>query len=390
MRQIPAGNPLFLPVFGNILAHFERLFKLFQGRRNILLKFIHCADLHLGSPLQDIRPEEARETRQTELRGAFARLAGYAEAEGVTAVLLAGDVFDKARPGKKDKEFFYSVVKTHPNVDFLYLKGNHDSLASYAEELPNLKLFGSQWQYYTYGNLRIAGLELGDENCESCYRTYQSDPSRRNIVLLHGMLGDAAGPCEIDRRKLAGLGIDYVALGHVHGYREEKIDARCTAAYAGCLEGRGYDETGEKGFILLETGDGGLTHTFVPFADRRVFLLQTDVTGLDSLYDVLEKIRKESPARPADLMRVELCGTVPFAAKGLEQELETLLKDKYYSVSVKDKTRRHIDPGDYENDISLRGEFIRGLYADTEMDDALRQEVLALGLRVLNGEEAEE
>lgn len=353
------------------------------------MKFIHCADLHLGSPLQEIHPAEAREIRQTELRAAFARLAEYAEAEGVTAVLLAGDVFDRERPGKKDKEFFYATVKAHPGVDFLYLKGNHDSQASYAEELPNLKQFGPEWQYYRYGSVRIAGMELGAGNCESCYRTYECDPAVRNIVMLHGMLGDMAGPCEIDRRKLAGLGIDYAALGHVHSFREEKIDARCTAAYAGCLEGRGYDETGDKGFILLETADNGFSRTFVPFASRRIVLLETDVSGLDSIYEVLRKMQAESTARPADMLRAELCGTVSFARESMAQELETLLKEKYFSISVKDKTRVCINPGDYENDISLRGEFIRGVCADPETDDALRQEILAVGLRALNGEEVE-
>ena len=350
----------------------------------------HCADLHLGSPLQDIASEELRTRRRTELRAAFARLADAAEREEAVAVLLSGDVFDRERPEKKDKEFFYETVKAHPNVDFLYLKGNHDSRTSYAEDLPNLKLFGKEWQYYSYGNVRIAGLELGPDNCDSCYRTYRADPAFRNIVMLHGMLGDATGPDNVDRRKLSGLGIDYVALGHIHAYREERIDARCTAVYAGCLEGRGYDETGEKGYVRLELADGKLTHTFVPFAGRRVVLYPVDVTGMADIYAVLSKIRADRPARPEDMLRVELNGTLHFSAAGMAAELENLLRDGYLSVSVKDKTRLQINPGDYISDISLRGEFIRGVLADASLEEDRKQEILACGLRALRGEEVDE
>lgn len=348
----------------------------------------HCADLHLGSPMQEITPEEARSLRQTELRAAFGRLADEAEREGAVAVLLSGDVFDKERPGKKDKEFFYATVKAHPNVDFLYLKGNHDCLAAYTEDLPNLKLFGGEWQYYTYANVRIAGLELGSENCEACYRTYRPDPALRNIVMLHGMLGDATGPDCVDRRKLSGLGIDYVALGHVHSYREEKIDSRCTAVYAGCLEGRGYDEPGEKGYVRLETTESGILSRFVPFAARRVVLYEADVTGLGDIYGVYRRVKTESGARPEDMLRTVLCGTVESSASGMAAELEALLRGDYLSVSVRDKTRVRLNPGDYENDISLRGEFIRGVTENTDLSEEQKQEILACGLRVLRGEEA--
>ena len=65
----------------------------------------------------------------------------YGRAVGVRAVLLCGDVFDSDRPFKKDKEFFYNAVKSHADTDFYYLRGNHDTSASYIEELPNLKTF---------------------------------------------------------------------------------------------------------------------------------------------------------------------------------------------------------------------------------------------------------
>lgn len=64
----------------------------------------------------------------------------------------------------------------------------------------------------------------------------------------------------LNLNRLRGKGIDYLALGHIHQHREEKLDDRGIYVYSGCLDGRGFDECGEKGFVLVETG-GGRVHT---------------------------------------------------------------------------------------------------------------------------------
>ena len=54
------------------------------------------------------------------------------------------------------------------------------------------------------------------------------------------------------------LNIDYLALGHIHSYKCHKLDKRGVYCYSGCLEGRGFDECGDKGFVLLETEEDRL------------------------------------------------------------------------------------------------------------------------------------
>ena len=49
------------------------------------MKFIHCSDIHLDSPMEsNLTPRQARE-RNAELCATFARMVDYAKAEGVTA-----------------------------------------------------------------------------------------------------------------------------------------------------------------------------------------------------------------------------------------------------------------------------------------------------------------
>ena len=122
-----------------------------------MIKFLHCADIHLGSALTSRLPADRAEERRREMRATFGRMADYAAANGCAAVLLCGDVFDGDRPFKRDKEYFYGVIKAHPDIQFYYLRGNHDCRQSYTEQLPNLKTFGGEWTYYDCGGVTIAG-----------------------------------------------------------------------------------------------------------------------------------------------------------------------------------------------------------------------------------------
>ena len=58
------------------------------------MKLIHCADLHLDSPLEANLPPEKVRGRRAELLSSFAKLVRLADENGVSAILIAGDLFD--------------------------------------------------------------------------------------------------------------------------------------------------------------------------------------------------------------------------------------------------------------------------------------------------------
>ena len=45
------------------------------------------------------------------------------------------------------------------------------------------------------------------------------------------------------------------AIFEISSYSTGEIDERGKYAYSGCLEGRGFDETGDKGFVLIDVND---------------------------------------------------------------------------------------------------------------------------------------
>ena len=352
-------------------------------------KFIHCADVHLGSKMESKLPKTKAEERRAEVRKTFHRMVEYAKVEGVRAILLSGDVFDSDRPLKRDKEFFYDVVKGNPEIDFLYLRGNHDGQESYTEEgLDNLKTFSTEWSGYDYGNVYICGLEMARENAQSFYSTLKLDKDRKNLVMLHGNVESTTGMDKVHVGKLADKNIDYLALGHIHSYSENKLDDRGRYAFSGCLEGRGFDEMGEKGFVFLEVDDR-VKSTFIPFAQRTICECAVDVSGTKNAYDVYQAIKAQVKFNPANLYRIYLTGEVVYADETLAEDVENYLATECYFVSVKNNTLRKIDPAEYEGKADLRGEFVRMVLSKTDIDDARKREIITLGLKALAGQGVE-
>lgn len=351
------------------------------------MKLIHCADLHLDSPMEsNLPPEKARE-RKAEILSTFAKLVRLAEEGGVEAILIAGDLFDRDHVTKKTLQYVLDLMRTHPRLRFFYLAGNHDSgnALRLAEDRPeNLYTFDDSWRSYAFGDVVITGSEHPDAD------TLRLKESSLNILLLHGQERGGKG----DRRddlirfsQLKGKHVDYIALGHIHDYRTAQIDPRCTACYSGCLEGRGFDECGEKGYVLLETANGRITHRFVPLARRRMHAVSCDVTDFSSQLELEERLLSAVESIPSsDLVKVILSGKCRADAQMDTKHLLQVLSERFYFAKLADETRLLIRPEEYRNDISLKGEFVRRVMASS-LKDTEKERIIACGFRALGGEE---
>ena len=351
-----------------------------------VMKIIHAADLHLGSRLVSKFPADITEQRRAEVRNAFKRLVDYAEQNGVAAILLAGDVFDSDRPFKKDKELFYAVIAAHPQIQFYYLRGNHDVDTAADITYDNLHCFGSQWQSYQLDGVVITGLEMNGHNATALYSSLHLASDTVNVVMLHGETSDGVGNGKINLKKLAGKNIDYLALGHIHKPNSGRVDERGVYVYPGCLEGRGFDEMGEHGFVLLNIERGKVRHEFVPFASRTIIEHTVDITGCANAYAAYKRITEQVDFARRDLYRINVTGEIDFDTEDLAKELQEYLSNACYFVDVKDQTKRRVDLATYAKDLSLRGEFVRTVMTDSSLSETDRQRIIAYGLRALSGE----
>ncbi len=354
------------------------------------MKFIHCSDIHLDSRMEsNLTAAQARE-RNAEACATFGRLVRYAMEEKVTAVLIAGDLFDTQWASAQTADFVLNQMRNAPNVDFLYLKGNHDERRDAFEglQLPeNFKSFGSAWTSYRYGDAVITGLELDRENCGSMYGSLELNPEDTNIVMLHGQISTQPGEELIALPLLKGKHIRYLALGHLHSYQKEALDLDGDYCYCGCLEGRGFDECGEKGFVLLSVRENRVFTEFVPFARRTLHEVEVDISELLTVSQIQAAMEHHSAGIPgSDLVKFTLRGSyTPETQKDL-RFLRKMLEGRFYFVKLKDESILKIDRESYEHDASLKGEFIRMVMA-SELPQEEKDQIILCGIRSLSGEE---
>ena len=354
------------------------------------MKILHCSDIHLDSSMErNLTAAQARE-RNAEVCATFARMAAFAADQKVTAVIIAGDLFDTHRATVQTAGFVLDTIRATPEVDFLYLRGNHDASVFEGMILPeNFKTFGSEWTSYCYENVVIAGINVERDCWESFYEMMLLPENTVNIVTLHGQISTQSGEELIALPRLKRKNIDYLALGHIHAYQTGKLDERGVWCYCGCLEGRGFDELGSKGFILLEVEGDTVRHSFVPFARRTLEEVQVDISGLTTISQILTAAQGAVRGLPAEnLLKLTLTGTYTLETQKDLNFLKKMLEGRFYFLKIKDESHLKIEKETYEHDISLKGEFIRLVMASNRSDEE-KEQIICCGIRALSGEEVE-
>ncbi len=367
------------------------------------MKIIHCADLHLDARMTANLTKEKAAERKNELLATFGRLIDYAVEYQVDALIIAGDLFDTKRVSAAAKNTVYQAIVNHPNLGFYYLRGNHDAdsfLAGLTELPPNLHLFGKEWTTHianpkTSGNIVITGVELDRESSAEVYTGLFLTRDCFNIVVLHGqdsIYGAKKDATVINLRELKNKGIDYLALGHVHGYKEEKLDARGVYCYPGCLEGRGFDECGEHGFVLLTIDEQTriCVRTFVPFASRTLFEVRVDVSGCLTTAEMgerIDEVLREADHSPRSLLKIVLTGEVDVACEKEPGLLISRFEHDYYAVKIADETEFSVDYTAFYRDESLKGEFVRTVMSEEKLSPEERAMIVRYGIQALAGEE---
>lgn len=354
------------------------------------MKIIHCSDIHLDSKMEaNLSAQQARE-RNAEISATFARMVSYAEENHVDAVLIAGDLFDSRRFSAQTADVVMDRIRRASQIDFLYLRGNHDEAGDpfAGMELPgNFKTFGDGWTYYEYGDVTIAGLELGRENWDSMYAQLKLDKDQTNIVMLHGQVSTQPGEEMIALPRLRGKGIRYLALGHIHSYQKEQLDADGEYCYCGCLEGRGFDECGRKGFVLLNVQQGKVSSEFVPFASRTLYDLSVDITGLTTVSQIRQAMEAAAEGVGANsLVKFTLTGAYTLETQKDLHFLRKSVEPLFWFVKIKDESRFQIEKETYEHDASLKGEFIRLVMASDKSEEE-KARIICCGIQALSGEE---
>lgn len=369
------------------------------------MKIIHCADIHLDARMTSNLDTVKAKERRLEILATFLRMIEWAEKEEVEAVMIVGDLFDTSNIYASTKNAIINAVTSHPNIIFYYLNGNHDvsNFIHTMEVIPdNLRLFSNQWTSYEQigqdgSRVVFTGVELENTQGENIYDALVLNHEAYNIVMLHGQQNKYASKDKAEVIHLEALknkGIDYLALGHVHEPSQGRLDNRAKWRYCGCLEGRGFDECGEHGFVLLECKNANeWEDIFIPFARRRLHTVTIDASGSQTSPEILTKINKglkEEQIPSGDLVKVVLTGTVDVNCEKNIVYLVTQLKEQFYYIKIYDEMKLRVDYSDYVNDVSLKGEYVRLVMGETSLSEEEKAELVRAGIQALAGEALDE
>ena len=295
------------------------------------LKFIHAADIHLGSTIQlpqlDISKQQEELLEQANYN-AFSYIVEIAIAQKVDFLLLAGDVYDQQQRSIKANQFFKQQCQklAEAEIAVYIIAGNHDPLNS------RQQLFAQPDNVYEFSGQEVEEYQIAANNdlvaniigqsyqyqseSEALHLEYQSSKQNLfNIALLHTQLeaGESNYVPATKNELMQKQMIDYWALGHIHQCRiEHKMDP--AIAYPGIPQGRDFGEQNLGGCFLVEVGENHqIDYSFVPTSNfvwqRREISLQDQAETPSNLDQLIELIQQQAQ---------ELAATYPQIPYGLK------------------------------------------------------------------------
>lgn len=358
------------------------------------MRIIHTADVHLDSALRSNFDAAKAKERNLEVLNTFLRLVDYAVDSGINHILIAGDLFDSCKISSLTQKAVERAVINNAGINFYYLKGNHDNTNFFDDvyDLPaNLHLFTDDFTCFNLSDrVKLWGCgRVPDSDAVNNLNLVDEDV---NIIMLHGQTVEhkSGSEDEINIADFRHRGINYLALGHVHDHRIERLDSdNSFYCYPGCLEGRGFDETGEHGFVVLDINEatGVVTPSFVPFASRRIFDISVDVSGINDMYDIILKCHeriKLLPVTDKDILKINVIGEVSLDFNVDTEYIRISLASDFYFVKVKNLTKIRISYEDYLSDETLKGEFVRLVMA-SDLSEQEKGAVIKCGIEALAG-----
>lgn len=341
------------------------------------MKIIHTADIHLDSPLAQVKDSA---TRRYELLRALSDLSEYARNNDVQAIIVAGDLFDNQYASDATVASVAEIIE-RSRAEWFVLKGNHAGDVPYVKlkaQVPRIKTFENDWTYHTLGNVTFCGREAASGDGQNAPLL---DKGGYNVVILHGDVDDDRYGA-VDLKALAKCNADYVALGHRHAFARFKLGST-TACYSGALEPRGFDEPSRTGFVLIDTDSGEIA--FVERHIRRIQTINVDVTNVSN--DVALSSSLSDAAAEVDgrnYLNVVFCGALQDGVH-LNTVARSVLENRFFALRIDDQTTTAYDLASIAGETSLRGEFVK--LANRIEDEKLRNEVIKIGLQALSGEE---
>ena len=284
-----------------------------------MLRFIHCADLHLdrsfeGLYLMNESVDELLEINEKVLES----IVSVAIKEAVDFVLLVGDTFHQNRPSLKTQHQFFTQMSRLEVADIpIYLSfGNHDYYeeARYWFDFPkNVHLFTEETVQTITGETKqgvsycISGFSYQKPWLdESKVAQFPRRQGTYHIGMYHGdQQGEHYAPFVVQEMKQKGY--DYWALGHIHV--ATTLSTQPPIIYPGTPQGHTQKEKETPGILLVTLTQGEATWEAIPVHQLSWQEITLSLAGVSNQRMALEKIQNLFTVSKKALIRLVLSET---------------------------------------------------------------------------------
>ena len=349
------------------------------------MKILHSADLHLDTPFTGRSREQAQFLKE-QLLSVPEKLAKLCRQEQCDLFLLAGDLFD----GAWTKESFLALRNALEDCGAMVFisPGNHDYVnlkSPYTTKIwpSNVHIFSqTRMESVLMEKLdcRVYGAGFRSMDCGSLLEGFRCrEDAKYHIAVLHGDPTQADSPCcPVTAQQIQRSGLDYLALGHIHKNGQLKA-GKTLCAWPGCPMGRGFDETGTKGALLVELQQEAKVR-FVPLDTPRFY---EEKASVDALPQRLPAVGSR------DFYSVTLIG------KGSQPTVQELYHQyrRFPHLELRDHRSAPSEIWGSVDEDTLEGAYFRILKDAFENADAETGEIIELAAKlsrqILDGQEVE-
>lgn len=362
-----------------------------------MLRFLHCADFHIDSPLSALPPSK-REEKRAELLGAFSAVIDIILQEEIPLCFIAGDLFDTESPSPGAVQAVRAGFERAGDCRFFITPGNHDPYT--ADSVWAKERFGDNVFVFDSPTLTavsvpehgatVYGYAFTASELPACPAVGARAEEGINILIAHADMRTGQSPdAPISEAQIGATGMDYAALGHIHNSGGIPRKIRDTVyAYSGCPVGRDFGECGKKGVLIGEIDAfDALKRTsahFLPIAKHCYYRHDADISGCSddgAVAEVIKAIIAESSLDENCSVRFTLTGNIP-AEYHISRAAVKAMLPPLAECELTDKSVPLLDEEALRRDPSLRGEFYRALEKDLHSKDPAVKERAELALKL--------
>ncbi len=320
------------------------------------MKLFLCENIRLGAECSEkLDVESSRKWENMRIRK-LEEIISKAALTDVSYIMFFGELFGRERVTESLLDTFFTLAESQLDVNIIaFVNRNEYKRISYRKDVPeNIHFICiDEKSEYVYNGLNVSIFE--------------------NIVSVNS--------CEKSKN------VVHISAEKDNTYTVNVEENEYEVPF---FEPEGYDDVSKHhyGYGILELSDDeAIKYNEITNCIFSYEILNVNVLPEDNNKEIMKKLLKATAQYSYEtFLRINLIGKSAFGLIIEKTKMMERLGERIFHVEIFDSTVMDIDAADFENDISLKGEFVRLVLNDESLSVSERNKILRYGWNVLNSE----